>query len=543
MLIFEWIVGVLFGAVLLAALARRIGAPYPALLALGGVGIAFMPGVPNLTFDPELALALFLAPVLMDAGKGSSLRDLMRNARPIAGLALGAVVVTTVAVAGVAKLLVPDMPLPAAIVLGAIVAPPDAVAALSVLAHVKLPHRLVTILRGESLLNDAGSLLIYRLGVTAAMTGHFALAEVAPTFLIEVVGSLVAGPVLAWLYLKAMRRFEDPASFIVMQFAAAFGIWIAAEAAGLSGVLTIVSFALTVSRHAPGQTPPRTRILSNAVWDTAVFGLNVLAFVLIGNQIGPLLERVGEAERVSYTVVAAAVVLTVVLVRIAWVLPASGIRRIGFSDHRPEGAGSVLDIGAAFRKGLAHKKKTGASDLGPGAAFAVSWSGMRGLVTIATALALPAGDGQGQGGFPYRDLIVLTAFCTVIGTLVVQGLTLRPLLARLGLKDTDPVGHEVGWGRAEAYGAALESLEGDDSEAAEALRTEFRTALEQAEAHESGLAPDALPADEARLRAVGAARDRIMTLREAGRIGDDAYYVLEEEFDWAELNATPRGGT
>ena len=171
MLIFEWVVGVLFGAVLLAGLARRLGAPYPAFLALGGVGLAFVPGVPNLRLDPELALALFLAPVLLDAGFDASVRDLKENWRAVLGLAVGAVAVTTLAVAVVARLIVPDMPLSACIVLGAVVAPPDAVAALAVLKHAPMPHRLATILRGESLLNDAASLLIYRLGVAAAMAG------------------------------------------------------------------------------------------------------------------------------------------------------------------------------------------------------------------------------------------------------------------------------------------------------------------------------------------------------------------------------------
>ncbi|WP_232631250.1 cation:proton antiporter [Methylobacterium sp. Leaf118] len=518
MFVFHWIVGVLFGAVLLAALARRIGAPYPALLALGGAGLAFVPGVPNLSLDPELALALFLAPVLMDAGYDISLRDMARNWRPIAGLALGAVLVTTAAVALVVRWLVPDMPLSAAIVLGAVVAPPDAIAALSVLAHVSLPHRLATILRGESLLNDAGSLLIYRLGVTAAVTGHVSVAEVAPAFLIGVVGSLIAGPLAALVYLRLLRRFEDTPSTIVVQFAAAFGLWIAAEAIELSGVLTVVSFAITVARRAPGQTAPRQRVISNAVWETAIFVLNVLAFVLIGNQIGPILDRLTPEQELSYALVAGAVVATVILVRIAWVLPASALRRWRF-EHSGQGAPGP--------------------EFGLGAGFAVSWSGMRGLVTVAAALALPE-SGPGNGGFPYRDLIVLTAFCVVIGTLVLQGLTLRPLLARLGLEDADPVGHEVGWARAEAYGAAVETLKDDPSEAADALRREFHAALEQARAHGEGLAPEGLPTDAPRRRAVRAARDRIHALRRSGRIGDDAYFVLEEELDWAELNATPR---
>jgi CPA1 family monovalent cation:H+ antiporter len=278
-----------------------------------------------------------------------------------------------------------------------------------------------------------------------------------------------------------------------------------------------------VARRAPGQTSPRLRVISNAVWDTAIFVLNVLAFVLIGEQIGPILARMTPEQEFAYASVAGAVVVTVILVRIAWVLPASAIRRVGFGTGSPHPDDLRQD-----------------RDLGLGAGFAVSWSGMRGLVTIATALALPEG-GPGGGGFPYRDLIVLTAFCVVIGTLVVQGLTLRPILARLGLEDSDPVGREVGRARAEAYGAAVEALSDDRTEAADALRREFHAALAKAEAHEEGLAPEGLPTDAPRRRAIRAARDRLLTLRRSSRIGDDAYFVLEEELDWAELNATPRG--
>lgn len=273
----------------------------------------------------------------------------------------------------------------------------------------------------------------------------------------------------------------------------------------------MVTFAITAARLTAGRTPPRTRIVSYAVWDTAVFVLNVLAFVLIGLQIGPILERLTREQQISYALVGAAVFLTVVVVRIVWVLSANHFSRLGAEGETSD-------------------------DSGPGAATAVAWAGMRGIVTIATALALPEGD----PGFPYRDLIVLTAFCVIIGTLTVQGLTLRPLLGRLGLKDDDPVGREIGYGRTQAYGAALHSLEGETGAHVDALREEFRAALDQAGKEEDGFASETLPADAARRGTIEAARDRVLALRRSGEIGDDAYYVLEEEFDWAELNATPR---
>ncbi|TNC11294.1 sodium:proton antiporter [Methylobacterium terricola] len=511
MLIFEWTAGVLVVAVLLAGLARRLGAPFPAFLAIGGVGLAFVPQVPRFDLDPDLALALFLAPVLLDAAYDTSLRDLKRNWLPVAGLVVGAVGVTTAAVALVARWLVPDMPLAAAIVLGAIVAPPDAVAALSVLAHLRLPHRLVTILKGESLFNDASSLLIYRLALGAVATGSFSAAEVAPTFLVGIVGGLVAGPALAVLYVRLMRRVTDPPSAVVLQFVTTFGLWLAAERVEVSGVLTVVSFGLTVSRLSPQTMPAHLRITSNTVWETAVFVLNVLAFVLIGLQIGPILEGLSPAERSHYAVVAAAVFGTTVAVRLGWVLGARAAARLWRRLAGPVGPRPI---------GL----RSGAT---------VAWCGMRGVVTIALALALP-------GDFPHRDLVVLTAFCVVLGTLVIQGLTLRPLLAWFSLGDDDPVGLEIGRARAAAYRAARDSLAEDDSPHAEALRREFEAGIREAEAHDEGLAPSSLPADALRRRAVEAARGVILDLRERGEIGDDAYFRLEEELDWTELSATPR---
>jgi Na+/H+ antiporter len=511
MLIFEWTAGVLVVAVLLAGVARRLGAPFPAFLAIGGAVLAFVPQVPNLRLDPDLALALFLAPVLLDAAYDTSLRDLKRNWLPVAGLVVGAVGVTTVAVALVARWLVPDLPWSAGIVLGAIVAPPDAVAALSVLAHVRLPHRLVTILKGESLFNDASSLLIYRLALGAVATGSFSVAEVAPTFLIGVVGGLVAGPILALLYVRLMRWVTDPPSAVVLQFVATFGLWLAAERVEVSGVLTVVSFGITVSRLSPQTMPAHLRVTSNTVWETAVFVLNVLAFVLIGLQIGPILEGLSPAERSRYALVAAAVFGTTVVVRLAWVLGARACARL---VHRLAGPVGPRPIG--LRSGTI-----------------VAWCGMRGVITIALALALP-------GDFPHRDLVVLTAFCVVLGTLVIQGLTLRPLLAWFSLGDDDPVGIEIGRARAAAYRAARDSLADETSPHAEALRREFDAGIREAEDHEEGLAPAGLPADSLRRRAVEAARAVIQELRERDEIGDDAYLRLEEELDWAELSATPR---
>src|SRR4249919_2469045 len=195
----EVLVGLILAATLLAAVARRVGAPYPVFLALGGALLAFVPGAPTLTVLPELALALFVAPVLLDAAYDASPRDLKDNWAPVTGLVVFAVGITTIAVAVVARALMPAMPWAPAIALGAVVAPPDAAAATAVLRQVRPPHRLLTILEGESLLNDASALLIYRLAVGAVAANGFSMAAVAPTFLLSVAGSMVTGPALGWL--------------------------------------------------------------------------------------------------------------------------------------------------------------------------------------------------------------------------------------------------------------------------------------------------------------------------------------------------------
>src|SRR5215207_2627886 len=280
MLVFEVVVALLLGGAALAALARRIGAPYPALVALAGAALALIPGVPTLVLDPELALALFVAPVLVDAAFDASPRDLRANWRPIASLALGAVVLTIAVVALVARALIPDMPWGAAVALGAIVSPPDAAAATTVLKQLRPPNRLLVILEGESLFNDASALLVYRLAVGATVTGFLSGWSVLPTLLVVTVGSVVLALVLSRATLLVNARIKDVATAVVFQFCGTFGVWILAESLHLSGI-----FAMVAARRAPEIMPARIRIPSWAVWEVAVFVLNILAFILVGFQL------------------------------------------------------------------------------------------------------------------------------------------------------------------------------------------------------------------------------------------------------------------
>src|SRR5262249_41889044 len=357
--------------------------------------------------------------------------------RRVASRALGAVALTIVVVAVVARWLVPDMPWGAAIALGAIVAPPDAAAATTVLKQLRPPHRLLVILEGESLFNDASALLVYRLAVGATVTGFLSGWSVLPMLRVVRVGSVVLGLVLSRLTLAVNARIHDVATAVVVQFCTTFGVWMLAERLHLSGIITMVVFAMAASRRAPEVLPARIRIPSYAVWEVAVFVLNVLAFILVGFQLKSIAERAtGEAGEL-YAAVATAVCLAVILARIAWGMAAAAVSRWR-GRPRAGGTSGPHDAVALTARGAA----------------VVGWCGMRGTVTLAAALALPTG-GDGVPPFPYRDLILVTAFGVVLGTLVLQGLTLRPLLLRLRLKDDGSVDREARLARVETLRAAV----------------------------------------------------------------------------------------
>jgi len=513
MVLFESILVIMFGAVILAAASRRAGIPYPVVLAIGGTALAFIPNAPRITLDPELVLALFVAPILLDAAFDSSPRDLRRNWLPVSSLVFVAVGVTTAVVAIVARWFVPDLPWAAAIALGAIVAPPDAVAATAILRKVRPPHRIVVILEGESLLNDATALLIYRLAVGAVATGSFSLTSALPAFALVTVGSIVLGAVLGLVSVRLLALFRDPPSAIIVQFITTFGVWILAERLHLSGIITVVVYGVVLARTAPVLTSARLRIPSYAVWETTVFVLQVLAFVLVGLQLRPILEGFDAAQRVGYAWIALVVLATVILVRLTWVATYRALALL-LADRASD----------ASEKAASRRNIKGS--------IVVAWSGMRGIVTLAAAYALPV-------GFPYRDMILLCAFTVVVGTLLIQGLTLAPLLRFLAISDDHPVDREFALARKAALEAAIGSLEGALPTAAAAIRQEYRDMLEQ-----TGRAAQ-LDTDHNALRrtALAVARKTAFDLRQRGTIGDDAFHRLEEELDWLELGAAPREGS
>ena len=492
--LFQLILALLLTGAVLTVIAQRIGAPYPALLALAGATLAFVPSGVDARLDPELALALFVAPTLMDAAFDASPRDLRANWLPVGSLVVIAVAVTVIAVAVVARWLVPGMPWAVAIVLGAVVAPPDASAATAVLRTLSPPHRVMVILEGESLLNDATALLVYRVALGAVAGGAFSLWSAGWLLLLTCVGGAAMGIAAARLFMLVVRPAYDIAVSVVLQFVGTFSVWLLAERLGLSPVITTVFYAATIARLAPGHLGAEHRRASYAVWEVAVFVLNALAFILIGLQLRGVLDR-ADGHATFTALFAGAVFVTVVVARAAWVLGFTGfLRRFApVGTFRPPMKGSLV----------------------------VSWCGMRGIVTLATALALPAGQG-GTPAFPYRDLVVAAAFAVVLGTLVVQGITLAPLMRMLRLGDDGAVERELALARGEAAEAALGILRATPGAPASALMAEHEAAMDQGERH-------ALT-----LRVIAAKRDRLVALRRSFTIGDSTFHQLEEELDWAE---------
>lgn len=499
---FEIVLCLLLGGVGLVMLAPRLGIPWPATLALAGTGLAFIPGVPPVPLDPDLALALFFAPVLLDAAYDTSPRALLKNWRPVGSLVIVAVLLTVGIVAMVARAIVPEMPWAAAIALGAIVAPPDAAAATSILQQVRLPQRLVLILEGESLLNDASVLLIYRAALDA-VHGNVTIWTL-PLLLLSAAGGIAIGYALARAFMAAVAQVVTPENMAVgmlLQFLGTFAVWILADRLGFSAVLTVVAYAMTIARYSRGRMGPRERRLNFAIWEVVVFSLNVLAFLITGLQIRGIFDELNKDW--NYLALAAAVLLACILVRMWWVLSYTMLTRwrIGRDSANP-----------------ARKLR----QITPQTAIVVGWAGMRGIVTLGTALALPS-------DFPHRDLIQFTAFAVVLGTLGFQGLTLKPLIGWLTLPG-DTSGDEIAMARSEAAQAALTSLGSDrESRAGQLLARHYETriAADGEETPETSLS-------RLQRRTLAAERERIVALHREGRINDEVFGTLEEELDWTE---------
>jgi Na+/H+ antiporter len=491
-------------------IARRLRVPYPSLLALAGGCVALLPFAPHLGIQPQLALALFVAPAVLDSAFDMPPREMLRIWVPLVSLAVVLVLLTTAAVAW-AGVALAGLPVAGAIALGAIVAPPDAAAASAVLREFSLPRRTLAVLQGESLLNDAVALLLFGLAVTAAVAPDGAWRSLAPRLLIAVPGGAVLGVLSAQLGMRIFPKVAGTLSLIIVQFLITYGTWILAERLQFSPIVAVVALAAVIARYMPSRTSARDRVNAYAVWATVVFVLNVFAFLLMGLQARDILQQL-QSDALTHALSFAGIVLGIVIgVRLAYVMA----------------YGFVLRTFRHFFEPMLHSKVPTAP-----IGVLVSWCGMRGLVTLATALALPR-------EFPSRDVIVLSAFIVVLGTLILQGFTMRPLIALLRIAPDASLDEDVSRTRNAMLDAALQELAQVTGEGAAALRVEFEAVREG----NVGRAQPDTEYDNMRRRAIAAERRLLADWRRRGRIQDDAYHLLEDELDRAELHVAAVSST
>jgi monovalent cation/hydrogen antiporter len=505
-------------------LARRLVIPYPILLVLVGLGIGAVPGLPAVRLEPDLVFLVFLPPILFAAAFFTSFRDFRFNLPPILILAVPLVLATTAAVAAVAHALVPGLGWAAAIALGAILSPPDAVAATAVLGRLGVPRRVVTVLEGESLVNDAAALVLYRAAVAAAVTGSFVLGETLLQFVLATAIGIGVGIGVAYLTRLALQATHDSYVEIAITLLTPYVAWVLAERAHASGVLACVTAGLLVRRQISAIVSPAMRVQARAVWDLVIFLLNGVIFILIGLQLATLRADLEPGGRQQIWIVATAIFATLVVVRAVWVpvftwLPRKLSLSLRVRDPMPPRAAVAL----------------------------ISWVAMRGIVSLAAVLALPLATTSGEP-FPFRSELVLITFAVVVASLLVQGLSLGPLVRWLPLRADDVHDREELQARTHTAVVALrrlEELEGApwaEAVCIEALRAEYQERIERitsARFRSSHAAPTEEEESTRRLRheVLTAERLAAIQLRDQGVINDDVLLHLETELDLEAIRA------
>jgi CPA1 family monovalent cation:H+ antiporter len=419
-------------AVLLVA-AERTNIPYPILLVVGGLGLGFIPGIPNIQLPPDLVLIAVLPPLLYGAAFFTSLRDLRENAFAITLLAIGLVLCTMVIVAVIAHVLIPGLSWGVAFVLGAVVSPTDPTAATAIAERVGLPRRLVALIEGESLVNDGTALVAYKFAVVAVVSGSFSMADATGSFVIHVLGGIGIGLGVGFIVRQVRKRIEDAALAITISLMSGYFAYLPATAAGVSGVLAAVTIGIYMGWYTPELTTWRTRLQGIAVWEIAFFLLNALLFTLIGLQLPVIVDALSGYSAAQLLGYAAAIALAVIGARFLWVIPGTYLTAWMRKKKRP-----IPNPGRA--------------------SIVLGWSGMRGAVSLAAALALPLTTDAG-GPFPNRELIIFLTFGVILASLVVQGLSFPALLKVLGLEDEGRTEKEENKARIYATEAALARLE------------------------------------------------------------------------------------
>jgi Na+/H+ antiporter len=499
----------------LGAAARAVNVPYPIVLVVGGLLLGFVPGMPDAELEPDLVLVIFLPPLLYAAAFFANLHDLRRSLRPIALNAVGLVLVTMCAVALAIKALVPDMPWAAAFTLGAIVAPTDPVAATAIMRRMAVPRRIVSVVEGESLINDGTALVAYRTAVMA-IGGSFSIWEAGFEFVYSAIGGVAVGLAAGWVIVQIRRRIDDIPVEITISILSGYAGYVPAEALHLSGVLAAVTTGIVLGWKAPEISTASMRLQGYAVWEIITFLLNALLFVLIGLQLPLILEGLSGQPAGELLWWCVAISLVVIGVRLLWSTTLTFLIRA--IDRRPE----LIPRRSTWR-----------------VRTIVGWSGMRGSVSLAAALAL-------EPSFPFRDLILLLTFAVIFATLVLQGLTMPALIRRLEITDDGADAEEELIGRRAAAAVALTRLdelaaeEWTYDDTVERMRNlyRYRSRRFAARAGETddgdGIEHRSLKYQKLVRMILDAQRGELVRLRNAGEISNEVMHRLEREFDLEE---------
>ncbi|HEY3931211.1 MAG TPA: Na+/H+ antiporter [Verrucomicrobiae bacterium] len=515
-------VGLLLAVAVLALVARKLHIPYPILFVLGGLLLGWIPGLPKVRLNPDLVFLFFLPPLLFPAALFTSWRDFRLNLRPISLLAIGLVLFTTVAVAYFAHYFM-NLPLAVGFVLGAIISPPDAIAATAIAERLKVPRRIVTILEGESLVNDATALVAYRFAVVAVISGSFSLAHASGQFFIVGIGGILIGLAVGWLAEQFHRRVDDAPIEITVSLLTPFAAYLLAERLDVSGVLAVVVAGLYLGRRMPELLTFKTRLQGGPVWEMVEFLLNGFVFILIGLQLPEVLHALSSHDIPIHRLIWYALLISfaVILIRILWVFPAAYLPRLLFKSIR------TRDPYPSWRH-----------------VTIIGWTGMRGVVSLAAALALPLTIQNGEP-FPGRDLILFLTFVVILATLVVQGLSLPPLIRWLGVKDDGSMEKEEREARLKANQTALANLNEiaernpAKADALQRLRVEYEDHIRQVEGAErenTGTPLRLFSSEFERLsrEALQVERRTILQLRNDNAISDEVLRRIQRDIDLAE---------
>jgi Na+/H+ antiporter len=516
---FELVIGMLLAIVALHWLAERLHWPPAIALLLGGGALAFLPGIPSVHIDPDLVLVLFLPPLLMDGAWVTEIARFRRHFAGILSLAVGAVIFTTFIVAAVTHWLIPALPWAACAALGAIVSPPDAVSARAVLQHVKLPRRLSTLLEGESLLNDAAGLVLFRFAVAVSLGDAFHLGMAVGRFAVLALGGVAVGVILGRVWVALARRLHDELILIVCLVLVCWLAYLIGEALHVSGVIATVTVGLVLGWHQHVILTAAVRMRGTSFWGVLVFLFEASVFILIGFSLREVLTRAGGISAVLHEMAwpLLAIVLAMTAARFAWIFISNFVVKLLFK------AGATRE-----------------APLGAGSAVVMSWAGMRGVVTLAVALSLP-------DTMPNRDFMLLVAFGVILVTVVLQGSTLGLLIRWSGVRpsaaDAAPMGimaAELAMMKAQLEAVRGLALNARGEVVHPRLLESYTRRVDVSETY-TGSAEQRSGAIAAHfdviIAAVTAGRRELLRLHRANQIDDETLQSLERDLDLEELGA------